>query len=65
MLEKRTLYNVNRSDRACRVAHLSRCCMFHASLCTIQSEKFSYPLPTYCLWRCHHASSCRRFSLGL
>jgi len=30
----------NRSDRACRVVHSSLCCMFHASLCTIQSRKF-------------------------
>ena len=29
-----------RSDRAPRVVHLSPCCMFHSSLCTIQSKKF-------------------------
>ena len=29
----------NRSDRACRVVHSSQCCMFHASLCTIQSKQ--------------------------
>jgi len=30
----------NHSDGACRVVHSSPCCMFHASICTIQSKKF-------------------------
>jgi len=30
----------NHSYRACRIVHLSQCCMFHTSLCTIQSKKF-------------------------
>ena len=34
------LFKKNRSDRAHRVVHSLRCCMFHASLCTIQSKKF-------------------------
>ena len=33
------LFLKNCSDRACRVVYLSPCCMFHASLCTIQSKK--------------------------
>jgi len=37
-----SLFLKNCSDRARRVAYLSLCCMFHASLCTIQSKKGPY-----------------------
>ena len=33
------LYLKNCSDKARRVVHLSPCCRFHASLCTIRSKK--------------------------
>ena len=55
----------NHSDRAHRVVHSSPCCMFHASLCTIQSKKFCSESVTCCAWRCrHHASGYHHFSSG-
>jgi len=63
------LYLKNCSDKARRVVHLSPCCRFHASLCTIQSKKlygniyFLVIGYTCCAWRwCHNASSYHRFS---
>jgi len=59
------LFIKNHSDRAHRVVHSSPCCMFHASLCTIQSKKFCNESVTCCAWRWHHhASGYRHFSLG-
>jgi len=36
------LFKKNRSDRASRVVYPSLCCMFHASLCTVQSGDFHF-----------------------
>jgi len=65
------LFWKNRSDRARRVVHSLSCCMFHASLCTIQSRKFCgdfHFLATGYLLCMEMTSSCLRLSsfyLGL